>query len=201
MQIKVFLMEHKLTGFLFFLPIFISLLSSCGNAQEKFEQDKAIQFMDSLDQQIVQVRNLIERIDIQELEDRKEFLYQELNIAQYQTEPLSQDDIKVYEDIRALSRIYRNALREYKLIVMETEELIIQLKTLRKSVMKNEYSKEEFKQYFSQEKEDVEKLVEYAETYLRPVVETDNLFERRIVELNKLNAPIHDKINSSQNIP
>lgn len=196
-------MEPKLTGFLFFFPILISLLSSCGNAQGKFEQDKAIQFLDSLDQQMMQVQKLIERIDIHEIENRKEFLYQELQIVQFHTDStsISQDDIKVYEDIRALSRIYRNALREFKLIVMETEELTIQLKTLRKSVMNNEYTKEEFKLYFSQEKEDVEKLVEYAEIYLRPVVETDGLFERRIVELNKLNAPIHNKINSSQNKP
>lgn len=79
---------------------------------------------------------------------------------------------------------------------METEELLIQLKTLRKSVNKSEYSKAEFKQYFSKEKEDVHKLKEYAEIYLKPVIETDGLFERRVQELQKLNAPYWEKIEA-----
>jgi hypothetical protein len=80
---------------------------------------------------------------------------------------------------------------------MEYEELSTQVITLKQSVQSEEYTKEEFKKYYADEKKDVERLVEYAEIYLKPILETESLFERRMEEVRNITMKLRAKTEKS----
>jgi hypothetical protein len=159
------------------------------------EQDKALQFVDSLQQQLMQIKMTLDKVDVNDISERKDFIEAELRIIQmYGDSALMNSELqKSVEEYRALFKIYKNFLMYCKPIIMETEELFVQMKTLKKSVQKGIYPKEEFKTYYKQESEDVYRLKVFVETYYNPVIETEHLFDKRQEELSKITRKIRVK--------
>lgn len=169
--------------------------SACNNSNSDYEQQKALELIDSLHVQLNQVKSKLSQIDFADIVERKEFIEQELKLIQMYNSEIPADDVllQALEEYRALTKIYRNALRHSKEIVMETEELTIQINTLKKTMQTQQYQKEEFKTYLQQEKEDVAQLIEYANIYLDPILETEHFFFKRMEVVSKFTDAIRLK--------
>ena len=73
------------------------------------------------------------------------------------------------DEYKSYGKLYGKAIDSFKPIVMEIEELLIQLKTLKESAHSKDYEKETFLTYFRKEKEDVTLLYTLADKILKPL--------------------------------
>ncbi len=182
-----FALMFKLLIQLFILLVFFS---NCGNIPTDFEKEAEIQYLDTLDARLAAVKGMLDKVDLDDIEERKEIIenkykfcdmkYREKNIIP------DADVVRMMDEYKALEKIYEKATENYKPIVMELEELLIQVKTLRQSANEKDYNKETFKTYFNKEKEDVLKLYAVASSSLKPCIETEPVFERRQKEVEEL---------------
>jgi archaellum component FlaC len=187
---------------LFILSVMTSLIfiSSCSDTKVKaYEKEKSLELVDSLSKQLSYVKYLMDEVDIQDIAERRDYVESELTLIRLKADStdIPQEYIHSLEEFRALFKIYKAALTNYKKIVMEYEELSTQVITLKQSVQSEEYTKEEFKKYYADEKKDVERLVEYAEIYLKPILETESLFERRMEEVRNITMKLRAKTEKS----
>jgi archaellum component FlaC len=187
---------------LFILSVMTSLffMSSCSDSKVKaYEKEKSLELVDSLSKQLSYVKYLMDEVDIQDIAERRDYVESELTLIRLKADStdIPQEYIHSLEEFRALFKIYKAALTNYKKIVMEYEELNTQVITLKQSVQSEEYTKEEFKKYYADEKKDVERLVEYAEIYLKPILETESLFERRMEEVRNITMKLRAKDEKS----
>jgi hypothetical protein len=190
------LLPQSLSRFPFYILwcsiISMMLVSQYSCQQVSGEQDKALQFVDSLHQQLIQIKTTLDKVDVNDISERKDFVEAELRIIQMygDTALFSSELQKSVEEYRALFKIYKNFLMYCKPIIMETEELFVQMKTLKRSVQKGIYPKEEFKTYYKQESEDIYQLKVFVDTYYDPVIQTEHLFDKRQEELSKITRKI-----------
>lgn len=176
-----------------YLFTIIGLFANCDfnsvNSDSKlsdFEQNKAVEYIDSLNSDLQEVKLKLDKIDFADIAERKDYIESELvTIQLFGDSSINDEMIKNLEEYRALLKMYKNFLKYSKQIVMETEELFVQLETLKKSINKGTYPKEEFKKYFQKEEDDVKRLVEFAAIYLDPVIETESLFFKREEVISK----------------
>lgn len=187
---------------LFILSVMTSLIfiSSCSDTKVKaYEKEKSLELLDSLSKQLSYVKYLMDEVDIQDIAERRDYVESELTLIRLKADStdIPQEYIHSLEEFRALFKIYKAALTNYKKIVMEYEELSTQVITLKQSVQSEEYTKEEFKKYYADEKKDLERLVEYAEIYLKPILETESLFERRMEEVRNITMKLRAKTEKS----
>jgi uncharacterized protein YdcH (DUF465 family) len=183
---------------LFILSVMTSFfyISSCSDTKIKaYEKEKSLELMDSLSNQLSYVKYLMDEVDMQDIAERRDYVESELTLIRLKADSsdIPQEYIHSLEEFRALFKIYKAGLTNYKKIVMEYEELNTQVATLKQSVQSEEYAKEDFKKYYADEKKDVDRLVEYAEIYLKPILETESLFERRMEEVRNITMKLRAK--------
>jgi hypothetical protein len=175
---------------------FVLALSACtGNSNNAFEKQRSLELIDSLEAQLLQVQSKLKKIDLKDLQERKDYVDAELVFLKVHADPddLSPEILRILDEYRGFSKMYKNIGKYGPRIIAENEELSIQLRTLRKSVEKGDYAKEQFKVYLAKEREDVMKLSEYASVYIDPIVETEPLFFKRMDEIEALSTRIRER--------
>ena len=177
------------------LTLLFGINACTGNKAAQYEKEQSLLYIDSLFQDLNLVKNKLDKVDFADIAERKEYVESELKLISLygDSTQFNPETIKVLEEFRAFSKIYRNLGRYSTNIVTETEELFIQLTTLKKSVEDGDYPKEDFKKYLAQEATDVARLVEYAGVYLDPVIQTENLFFKRVEEVELMTKKIKVK--------
>lgn len=186
----------KSTLFILSLLTSIFYFSSCSDSKIKeFEKEKSLELVDSLSKQLSYVKYLMDEVDMQDIAERRDYVESELTLIRLKADSsdIPLEYMHSLEEFRALFKIYKAGLTNYKKIVMEYEELNSQVITLKQSVQSEDYPKEEFKKYYADEKKDVDRLVEYADIYLKPILETESLFERRMEEIRNITMKLRAK--------
>ncbi|HEY1045833.1 MAG TPA: hypothetical protein VGF79_05300 [Bacteroidia bacterium] len=176
--------------FKYFLPLlFLAAACSSGHKAD-YEVQAELQMIDTLNQRLQTVKSWLDRMSLDEIKERKsiishnfEFLEQEF-VEQKIT--VDEENSRLLDEYRGYGKLYKRSLDSFKPIVMETEELFKQLKTLKESAHSKDYKKETFIQYFNKEKADVLTLYEYASTVLKPIIDTDLDFERAEKKVEEL---------------
>jgi len=184
--------SNKFSLFTVFLLLLIVLNACTGNKTAQYEKEQSLRYIDSLFQDLNSIKVKLDKVDFADIAERKEYVESELKLLSIYGDSTQFDPetIKVLEEFRAFSKMYRNLGRYSTNIVTETEELFIQLSTLRKSVENGDYEKEDFKKYLAQETKDVARLVEYVGIYIDPVIQTENLFFKRMEEVELITKKI-----------
>lgn len=175
---------------------FLFIFSACNdNTKSVFEKQRSIELIDSLAFQLQQVESKLKKVDLRDLQERKDYVDAELVFLKLHAESqdLTPEVLRTLDEFRGFSKMYNNIGKYGPRIIAETEELQIQLATLRKSVEKGDYAKEQFKIYLEKERTDVLKLSEYASIYIDPIVETENMFFKRMDEVEALTAKIRQR--------
>ncbi len=159
------------------------LIASCSNSNKAdFEVKAELQMMDTLETRLDEVKSWLDKMPLSEIKERKDIVNHNLDfIESYHKESGEKVDIEtaqLFDEYKGYGKLYGRTIDAYKHIVMETEELYVQLKTLKESAHSKDYKKELFLNYFQKEKADVEQLYNYSKSYLYRIIETDLMFER-----------------------
>lgn len=168
--------------FKYFVPLLLLFTSCQSGYKADYEVQAELQMIDTLSQRLSTVKTWLDRMPLAEIQERKEivahnmgFIEEEI-VAQKKTP--DEITIRLLDEYRAYGKLYKRSADSFKPIVMETEELLKQLKTLKESAHSKDYEKETFLKYFEKEKSDVVTLFDYASTIIKPLIDTDLDFER-----------------------
>lgn len=168
--------------FKYFIPV-LFLLMACNNGHKAdFEVQTELQMIDTLHYRLEVVKTWLDKMSINEMQERKDIIEHNIEYIQGQYVArgmkLEQERALLVDEYKSYSKMYKRAMDSFKPIVMETEELLFQLKTLKESAHSKDYKKETFLVYYEKEKKDVLKLLDFANMVQRPVIDTDMAFDR-----------------------
>ncbi|MDG1045607.1 MAG: hypothetical protein P8P81_03265 [Bacteroidia bacterium] len=165
-KVKSYLYKSKS---ILILSIFgLLILSKCTTFNN--EKIKAIQQLQ--DTLILNQENL--SIDIPLFKYRIEAIEQTLrNYRINYKEPMNQDLGLQLSRFKVLKKIYFKQMGEYDFCSKEQKDLTSQMKNLLSDVKSNRLSKNEFKQYFAQEKKDIFELVIRSEKIKKSLYEIE----------------------------
>lgn len=182
-----FVQMFKLFTFLF---ISIALFSACNNDVPDYEKQAELQYLDTLNERLLGIKGLLDKVELADIEERSEVIehniqFCNLKMQEKGIEP--DEEIKrLFEEYKALDRLYLNTANKYTSIVKQTEELFIQVKTLKESANSKDYDKAVFKVYFNQAKKEILALHDMAQNTLKLCVESESVFTRRQEEVEDL---------------
>jgi hypothetical protein len=174
----------------YFIPLFF-VLTSCGNSYKAdYEVKTELQLIDTLQNRLKTVKSWLDYLPLSEIQERKDIIKHNYEYCDSRYRELGKvvdpETSQLMDEYKNYGKLYGRAADSFKPIVMEMEELLIQLKTLKESAHSKDYQKKTFLKYFRQEKEAVEKLYDFAQTVLLSVKETDLAFERAQDKVEKL---------------
>jgi hypothetical protein len=161
--------------------LFMMTFSSCTNKNDQYEKQVELNLIDTLEIELAKTRIWLD-VNYPEIKSRINPMKQNIKIITLNyTETWSEEMIMNMDRYRGMLKIYEKFAEHYKPIVLETEELINQVKTLRNSVDKGLYvgKKEEFKKHYEQEKKDIENNLLYSTRYLKPAKVMEREYNRR----------------------
>ncbi len=182
-----FVQMFKLFTFLF---ISASILSACNSSDIDYEKQVELQYLDTLNERLFNVKALLDKVELADIEERSEVIehnveFCNLKMTEKAIEP--DEEIKrLFEEYKALDRLYLNSIKQYTTIVKQTEELFLQVKTLKESANQKDYDRAVFKLYFNQAKKEILALHQLAQNTLKLVVESESVFTRRQEEVESL---------------
>ncbi|MCO6495721.1 MAG: hypothetical protein J5I91_08600 [Bacteroidetes bacterium] len=165
------------------------LLFACNNqSKTDYDKQRSLEYIDSLQNTLLEIKSKLDNIDFEEIAHRKQYILSELDFIHKTIKPEQRDAEldKILTDYQGFAMMYENLDRNIERIVKQTEELFIQTKTLRKSVENGDYKKEDFKIYLRDEARDLAQLQEDAEKYLEPVIESNEMFLKRMEKLEEI---------------
>ena len=173
-----------------FLFISASILSACNSSDIDYEKQVELQYLDTLNERLFNVKALLDKVELADIEERSEVIehnveFCNLKMTEKAIEP--DEEIKrLFEEYKALDRLYLNSIKQYTTIVKQTEELFLQVKTLKESANQKDYDRAVFKLYFNQAKKEILALHQLAQNTLKLVVESESVFTRRQEEVESL---------------
>lgn len=182
-----FVQMFKLFTFLF---ISIALFSACNNDAPDYEKQAELQYLDTLNKRLLGIKGLLDKVELADIEERSEVIehnvqFCNLKMKEKAIEP-DEEMNRLFEEYKALDRLYLNTANKYTSIVKQTEELFIQVKTLKESANDKDYDKAVFKVYFNQAKKEILALHDLAQNTLKLCVESESVFTRRQEEVEDL---------------
>lgn len=163
------------------------LFAACSGAHKADYEVKAeLELIDTLQTRLQTIKSWLDYMPLEEIQERKDIIDHNFSFCEekfgerFQKHGISMDleTAQLLDEYKGYGKLYGKAKDSFKPVVMEMEELLIQLKTLKESAYGKDYKKETFLAYFHKEKADVERLYALADQVLRPVKETDLSFER-----------------------
>ena len=168
--------------FKYFIPCVLLLMSCKEGYKADYEVKAELELIDTLQMRVQTIRTWLDYMPLEEIQERKDIIkhnyefcdsrYREKNMV------VDLETAQLMDEYKSYGKLYGKAIDSFKPIVMEIEELLIQLKTLKESAHSKDYEKETFLTYFRKEKEDVTKLYTLADKILKPIKDTDLAFDR-----------------------
>lgn len=168
--------------FKYFIPC-VLIMSACQQGYKADYEVKAeLQLIDTLQLRVQTIRTWLDYMPLEEIQERKDIINHNYEFcdSRYREKKIVVDleTAQLMDEYKSYGKLYGRAIDSFKPIVMEMEELLIQLKTLKESAHSKDYEKETFLTYFKKEKEDVAKLYALADKLLKPIKDTDLAYER-----------------------
>jgi len=153
------------------------LLHSCANENDDFIIKKEMVLLDSINQKMAILNHKLD-IDYEEIKERIEEM--DLDIMKMR---MSEKEIPIkmahqMERYVAIQKAYKNFYQPFKTAKTEAEGLNAQLITLRESVLKQEYGKEKFKEFYAQEQADINKLASFINKHIQPILNMEMEYRR-----------------------
>lgn len=175
----------------FFIPLFLITAFACKPGYKADYEVKAeLQLIDTLNMRLQTVKSWLDYMSLDEINERKDIISNNYDFCDAKYRELGTvvdlETAQLFDEYKGYGKLYKKASDSFKPIVMEMEELLFQLKTLKESAYGKDYQKETFLLYFKKEKEDVERLYILASQVLRPIKETDLAFERAQGKVEKI---------------
>ncbi|MDP2176267.1 MAG: hypothetical protein Q8K70_10205 [Bacteroidota bacterium] len=177
----------------FFLSLFVfsMLFSSCINQNKADYEVKAeLQLIDTLNGQLDEIKSWLDKISLEEINERYDIITHNYEYCDMRYRDLGlvvdEETARLMDEYKGYGKLYHRASDSFKPLVMEMEELYVQLKTLKASAYTKDYKKELFLAYFEREKKAVQDIYEYANNIIKPIIDTDLMYERsqkRVEEL------------------
>lgn len=166
-----------------YFVVFLLILVSCNNKYKAdYEVQAELRMIDTLHSRLLTVKGWLDKMSLAEIQERKDIIKHNYEFCdeKYREKqiPVDEETGRLMDEYKSYGKLYKRAADSFTPIVTETEELFIQLKTLKESAHSKDYKKETFLKYFEEEKKAVLKLYAFAEMVLKPTVETDLAFER-----------------------
>lgn len=158
--------------------ILSTILFSCSSTTDKeFIIKKELEMLDTLEQRLAVAEQKLD-IDYPEIKERIEEM--SIDIMKMRTTektfPLDlSSKMVVYSKIK---KEYENFYEPFKYATKEMAELKVQIITLKESVLKQEFGKEKFKEYYNNEKMALSKLEIYIGKYIQPVLDMEMEYRR-----------------------
>ena len=182
-----FVQMFKLFTFLF---ISASILSACNDNRIDYEKQAELQYLDTLNGRLLVVKDLLDKVELADIQERIEVIEHNVSFCNLKMEEKAiepDEEIKrLFEEYKALDRLYINTANQYTPIVKQTEDLFLQVKTLKESANDKDYDKAVFKVYFNQAKSEILALYKLSQNTLKLVVESESVFTRRQEEVEAL---------------
>ncbi|NQW42070.1 MAG: hypothetical protein HQ463_01380 [Bacteroidetes bacterium] len=170
--------------------LLFAVISCKNNQRTESEINSELILIDSLDARLNYVKSFLDETSYEDLQERNDIIDNNYDFCKKSLidKKIVEDEEtnRILEEYKAIGFIYKKAIANYKNIVLELEDLYGQSKTLRQSATAKDYNKETYKTYYSQQKEDIGKLILFSNDVLKPVIDTDLTFERRQAEVEDI---------------
>ena len=145
--------------FKYFIPCLFLLMSCKDGYKADYEVKAELELIDTLQMRVQTIRTWLDYMPLEEIQERKDIIKHNYEFcdSRYREKNLIVDleTAQLMDEYKSYGKLYGKAIDSFKPIVMEIEELLIQLKTLKESAHSKDYEKETFLTYFRKEKEDV----------------------------------------------
>jgi hypothetical protein len=182
------------------------ILAACNNGHKAdYEVQAELKLIDTLQNRIQTVTSWLDKMPLSEIQERRDIISHNLDFikTEYNEQNLIADpeSMMILDEYKGYGKLYKKVSDSFKAIVMETEELHVQLKTLKESAYSKDYKKETFLEYFNKEKNEVETLYKLSYDILKPMVDTDLDYERtqkQVEEIAEALKQNREKGNSSK---
>lgn len=166
----------------FIIALSLIMAACTGGYKADYEVKAELELIDTLQNRLQTIKSWLDYMPLEEIQERKDIVSHNYEFcdARYREKQMVVDleTAQLMDEYKGYGKLYGKASDSFKPIVMEMEELLIQLKTLKESAHSKDYKKDVFLEYFNKEKNDVNRLYKLADEVLRPVKETDLSFER-----------------------
>lgn len=187
-----------------YLISFVLILAACNNGHKAdYEVQAELKLIDTLQNRIQTVTSWLDKMPLSEIQERKDIISHNLEFVktEYNEQNLIADpeSMMILDEYRGYGKLYKKVSDSFKAIVMETEELDLQLKTLKESAYSKDYKKETFLEYFYKEKREVENLYKLSYDILKPMVDTDLDYERTQKQVEEIAEALKQNREKSSN--
>lgn len=181
---------YKYLATCMFMAALVFAMSCSERRKADYEVQAELQLIDTLNQRLLTIRDWLDKMPLQEINERIEIIDNNLafisdQMAEKQLEE-DEETSRLLVEYKSYGLIYQRAADSFTHVVTSMEELIIQLKTLKESAYSKDYKKDIFLTYFQREKKEVLDLYRHASMTLKPLVDTDLSFERTEKQIEEL---------------
>lgn len=164
--------------------------SACNNQTTDYEKQAELQYLDTLNERLLDVKSLLDKVELADIEERSEVIEHNIQFCNLKMEEKAiepdEEMKRLFEEYKALDRLYLNTAKQYTNIVKKAEELFIQVKTLKESANAKDYDKAVFKVYFNDAKKEIIAMHQLSQNTLKLCVESESVFTRRQEEVEDL---------------
>lgn len=177
---------RKISGILLILAVFFT---SCFPYQKEENLRKVDELLDQ-----IQKTQEMQKIDIDEVKDRYEKI---IEARDYVTKNYHKDSIdleiqNIMTRYRALWKNYQYFIKNYQSQEMDTEIHLERIQNLKKDVIEQNLSQDEFGRYYKKEKEILEKHHENVKKTVGSVVHIEQMYQRSKKEIDEVIQEIKD---------
>ena len=124
--------------FKYFIPCLFLLMSCKDGYKADYEVKAELELIDTLQMRVQTIRTWLDYMPLEEIQERKDIIKHNYEFcdSRYREKNLIVDleTAQLMDEYKSYGKLYGKAIDSFKPIVMEIEELLIQLKTLKESV-------------------------------------------------------------------
>lgn len=152
-------------------------LHSCSNDDVDFIIQKEMELLDSSEQKMAIINKKLD-IDYKEIKERIEEMNMDIMKMRMSEKEIPLKMARNMERYVTIQKAYKNFYEPFKKATTEAEDLNGQILALRQSVIKQEYGKEKFKEFYAKEVADIKKLEAFVEKHIQPILNMEMEYRR-----------------------
>ncbi len=136
-----------------------------------------MELLDSSEQKMAIINKKLD-IDYEEIKERIEEMDMDIMKMRMSEKEIPLKMSRNMERYVTIQKAYKNFYEPYKTANTEAEDLNSQILALRQSVLKQEYSKEKFKEFYAKETADINKLAMFVDKHIQPILNMEMEYRR-----------------------